>query len=420
MGGKKDGGTTVDRRTLLKAAGVGSISLGGVTLGSAKQQEETIVLGGAMSLTGDNAGIGRLYKDAYQLTIDRINENGGFTKNGTTYKLEMILRDDATDASNAKNIYTELISQENVKYLLGPYASGVTLPASVIAAKNQLPMVEGGGSSVEIFNQGNEWIFGLLPTTDRYTPSLIEMARNQQPNPKTAAILAQGDTFSQNVADGARAVLKNSNINLAVNETLPGSVSNLSSQMSKVRQADTDLLMVMGHQQHAILMANALARNEVNVDLAFETAGSLTPDFINQTKNNGRYIFGVTSWASEKQYDGYLYGGAPDFTKAIQQQFDYNPDYHSAAGAAVVETFHQAFMNAPKLTPKAVRNTIQNIQFTSAYGQVSFTDKGVIDRPMFPAQWQMQNGELTPVITYPQNVRQSKPVYPMPPWNKRQ
>lgn len=147
-----------DRREMLKSLGAAGAATGiaGCLGAGGGGGDDVIALGGSMSLSGDNADLGQLYRDAYELTIQRINEDGGVEAgDGNTYELEMVLRDDETDASKSKSIYQELIDREGIDYLLGPYSSTVTLPASAVAAQNERPMVEGGGDSPEIFSQGN-------------------------------------------------------------------------------------------------------------------------------------------------------------------------------------------------------------------------------------------------------------------------
>jgi len=246
-GDTTDGGETSD-------SGNGGTTGGGSEAG-------TIKLGGSMSLTGDNADLGQLYKDAYELTIQRINENGGVEAgDGNTYELELILRDDGTDASTSRSIYQELIDQEGVDYLLGPYASSVTLPASAVAAQNEKPMVEGGGASPEIFSQGNEWIFGLLPTANKYPGSFIDMCLAQDSPPESIAILAEDDTFSQSTAEGARAKIEQTDMDLVVDQTFPSDTSDLSTNLGRVRDNDADIILLCAHQQHNIILSTSQSR----------------------------------------------------------------------------------------------------------------------------------------------------------------
>ncbi|KAA9410226.1 branched-chain amino acid ABC transporter substrate-binding protein [Haloarcula hispanica] len=396
--------------------GGGDGSDGGST-GDSDGGMNVIKLGGSMSLTGDNADLGQLYKDAYELTIQRINESGGVEAgDGNTYELEMILRDDGTDASQSKSIYQELIDREGIDYLLGPYSSTVTLPASAVAAQNQKPMVEGGGASPEIFAQGNEWIFGLLPTANKYAKSYIDMCLAQDSTPESIAILAEDGTFSQSTAEGARNKISNTDLELVVDQTFPSDTSDLSTNLGKVRDSEADILLLCAHQKHNIILANQMESQDVNVDAAMGTVGSLNESFKDEAGANGDYMYGPSSWAVNADFDDPVYGKTGDFVSAIEENYDYTPDYHSAAGEAVILTYMNAFQNVDELNPTAVRDHIRQAEFSTVYGTVAFDDSGVIDKNMLVYQWQPDPGLQ---ITYPENVAQSEPLYPMPDWSER-
>ena len=413
-GGDGDGGSGDDTET--EASG-GEETMGGTT-GSAGDSMSVITLGGSMSLTGDNADLGRLYRDAYQETVNRINEAGGVEAgDGNTYELEMVLRDDGTDASTSRSIYQELIDREGIDYLLGPYSSSVTLPASAVAAENQKPMVEGGGASPEIFSQGNEWIFGLLPTANKYAKSYFDLALAQDSPPETVALLSEDDTFSQSTARGARNKIESAGLELVVDETFPTGTSDLSTNLGRVRDNDADILLLCAHQKHNIILANQMETQEVNVDAVMGTVGSLNESFKGEVGGNGDYIYGPTSWDINADFDDPVYGGTQDFVSAIENGYDYAPDYHSAAGEAVVLTFVNAFESVDEIEPTAVRNAIRDADpFSTVYGEVAFDDSGVIDKNMLIRQWQPDPGLQT---VYPSSVAQTDPLYPMPNWSER-
>jgi branched-chain amino acid transport system substrate-binding protein len=330
----------------------------------------------------------------------------------------MVLRDDETDASKSQSIYQELIDRENIDYLLGPYASSVTLPASQVAAENEKPMVEGGGASPEIFAQGNDWIFGLLPTADKYALSYVDMVREQDSAPESIAILAEDDTFSQSTANGARKYINNeTDLDLVVDQTFPSGTSDLSTNLGRVRDQDADVLLLCAHQKHNIVLANQLETQDVSPDAVMGTVGSLNDSFKDEVGPNGDYMFGPSSWAVNASFDDPVYGGTQDFVSGIEDEYGYTPDYHSAAGEAVILTFKSAFESVDELTPTAVRDWIDAADpFSTVYGSVAFDDKGVIDKNMLVYQWQPDPGLQ---IVYPGDVQQTAPIYPMPSWDER-
>jgi branched-chain amino acid transport system substrate-binding protein len=210
--------------------------------------------------------------------------------------------------------------------------------------------------------------------------------------------------------------MKSAGLDVVVDETFPTTASDLSTNLGKVREAGADMLLLAAHQKHAVIMAKQLETQNVNVDMAMATVGSLNDSFKQATGDNGEYIYGPSSWDSSADFEDTVYGSTSKFVSAIESEYGYSPDYHSAAGAGVIETFQHAFQQVDEITPTNVRNAIRDIQFNSAYGKIAFGSNGVIDKEMLVYQWQPDNGLQ---IVWPKEVQQSAPIYPMPTWSER-
>ena len=377
---------------------------------------DTITLGGSMSLSGDFSGTGRLFADAYELTVDRINDTGGVEAgDGTTYELELILRDDKSDLSRSEAIYRDLV-EAGVEYLVGPYSSGITLPVSDVAANTERPMVAGGGASTQIFERDNEWIFGLLPTADTYATTSIEMAMAQTDPPTSAAILSTDDSFSQDVAAGVRQTLQSASVTVAVDETIPDEATDLSRSLALVEDADADVLFLNGYLNEGVIAAEYLASETIDVDMAWAPGTILNDSFGEQTEENGDYWYGSSPWAATVDSADDVFGSTSEFISTIESEYGYEPNYHSAVASAVVQTFQRAFEEANELTPEAVRNAIREIQFESLYGSVQFDEDGVISRETVVYQWQPDAGRQ---LVWPEEISEADPIYPAPTWADR-
>lgn len=103
-----------------------------------------IVLGASVQMTGSLANTGRYYRDAYQMAVDRINAAGGVKVGGARYQLALKLLDNQSDVSLSVRQYVELLAQDKVNLLLGPFASDFALADSSVAEKYQVPMIQGG------------------------------------------------------------------------------------------------------------------------------------------------------------------------------------------------------------------------------------------------------------------------------------
>jgi branched-chain amino acid transport system substrate-binding protein len=147
--------------------------LGGVPAPGA---EDVIVLGAAVSLTGKYALNGTNTKNGYELAVREVNDKGGVKVGGKTYKLTVRYYDDESTPARGTELAERLIKQDGVKFMLGPYSSGLTKAILPVVEKYQVPMIEGNGAARELFTKGYRYIFAVLSTSDQYLTPAIDLA----------------------------------------------------------------------------------------------------------------------------------------------------------------------------------------------------------------------------------------------------
>ena len=70
----------------------------------AKVEGDTIVLGAAVSLTGKYSTNGEHTRNGYNMAVQRINDMGGVTVGGKSYKFDIIYYDDESDSGRAAQL----------------------------------------------------------------------------------------------------------------------------------------------------------------------------------------------------------------------------------------------------------------------------------------------------------------------------
>ncbi|MBO6481721.1 MAG: ABC transporter substrate-binding protein, partial [Pelagibacteraceae bacterium] len=128
----------------------------------AKVEGEYIVLGAAVSLTGKYSTNGKHTQNGYNLAVERINSKGGVKVGGKSYKFEIIYYDDESNSKRAAQLAERLIKQDGIKYMLGPYSSGLTKAMAPVTEENKIPMVEANGASRSLFTKGYKYLFAVL------------------------------------------------------------------------------------------------------------------------------------------------------------------------------------------------------------------------------------------------------------------
>jgi branched-chain amino acid transport system substrate-binding protein len=383
--------------------------------GAAAAQEKQIVLGAAVQVTGPLANTGRYYRDAYQFAIDRINETGGVPLGAGKARLALKLYDNQSDVNLGVRQTARLISQDKVDALLGPFSSNDALDDSSVAEKYQIPMVQGGGASSQIFSRGYKYIFGTLPPADDYFASTIRMLSKLTPAPRTVAMVSANDSFDVSVAQGTRELLAKAGMQLVVDQQYPEHNSEFASILSLIKSKDPDVILWSGHEPQALNFIRAAKRLSVSPKLLYSfTVGVPTADFRKALGPDAEWAFGMTPWLPSEALKDDWFGDAKQFAKAYQERFGYPPDYHAASAVADVEVFAKAIAAAGSVEPAKLRDAIARTDFHCLYGHVKFGPNGQISLPQTVVQ--IQAGEVVPI--YGEEFIH-KPRYPLPGWDKR-
>ena len=110
--------------------------------GSARA-EDTIKIGGLVSVTGGAASIGKIAETAWNLAINEINASGGVLGK----KLELVMADTMTDPTHALNEARRLVDSEKVVAILGPATSQETAPTLAVTTAGKVTQITTAASS---------------------------------------------------------------------------------------------------------------------------------------------------------------------------------------------------------------------------------------------------------------------------------
>jgi len=376
---------------------------------------QPISLGASVQLTGPLANTGRYYQDAYQFAIDRINAAGGVKVGSMQRKLELKLLDNQSDVNLSVRQYVQLLSQDKVDLLLGPFASNFVLADSAISEKNGVPMVQGGGASDQIYARGYKYIFGTLPAASEYFGSTIEAMAGLEPKPKTIALLYADDAFDVSVAKGTRGLLDKAGFKTVMDERYSSNASDFTALLSRIKSARVDAVLVACHETEALNFIRQAKSLGVSPKLYSFTVGVPSADFRRALGPDAEDASGMTAWLPSKDLKDAWFGDAAQFAAAYKAKYGYEPDYHAASGVAVVEAVAKAIEAAGGVDRRKVRDALAKVNFESLYGKVAFGPTGQISLPQ--TMIQVQDGKVVPI--YGPKGFVGKLRYPMPDWNAR-
>ena len=376
---------------------------------------QPITFGASVQLTGPVANTGRYYKDAYEFAVERINAAGGIKIGSAHRKIALKILDNQSDVNLSVRQYVQLLSQDKVDFLLGPFASNFVLADSSIAEKARVPMVQGGGASDQIYSRGYQYIFGTLPAASNYFGSTIEAMTKLDPRPRTVALLYADDAFDVSVAKGTRELLRKAGLKTVIDERYSTNASDFSVLLSRIKSENVDAVLVAGHETEVLNFIRQAKSLNVGPKLYSFTVGVPSADFRHALGKDANGASGMTAWLPSAALKDQWFGNAEEFARAWKARFGYEPDYHAASGVATVEALVNAIQAAGSSDPQMVRDALARVSFDSLYGHVAFNDKGQISLQQIMVQ--IQNDRVVPI--YAGNAFINKLQYPLKPWVER-
>jgi branched-chain amino acid transport system substrate-binding protein len=374
--------------------------------------EPEVRFGASLSLTGSKATEGRLVKDGYDFYVKHINERGGIEIAGVKHKVSITYYDDESDPKAAVRLTEKLIVEDGIKFLLGPYSSGATFPASSVAEKHRIPMVEAHGASTTIFERGYKYIFATLNSVDQYTGNIIKMAAEAEPRAQKVALISENALFPKLGIDSAARQAKELGLDVVYKEYYPSGTKDLSSMLAAIKETNPDVIVAGGYTGDMILLARQAGEMGLSVKMMGFLLGPTLPGFVESLGQSAEYLLEPIQWSSNMPWKDEVFGyTAADFAELFERDFGYEPDYHPPQSSAALLVYHHALQKVGELDPQKVRDAIAETDIMTFYGPIRFNEKGQnIAKSM--AVIQIQGGK--PVVVYPPTHAQGKFIYPMP------
>ena len=373
--------------------------------------QDVLKLGAAVSFTGKYAKEGELLKKGYELWKDKVNSLGGIKVGKKRYRVEIIYYDDQSDPKTTAKLIEKLITEDGVRFILGPYGSAQVFAAAGVVEKYRALMVQGGGASTKIYRQGYKHVFGVFNVAPDYGKNLIDLAVSLSPKPRTVAILYEKDIFSEDAAKGAREEARKKGLKVALFEGYPKGTQDLSSLMLKLRLKRPDVVIGAGHFRDSVLVVKQLKQFKINPKFLGLTVGPPLPAFVKALGKDAEHIFGPVQWSKAFRYKDPLFGSTQGYVRAFREKYGEDPEYHSAGGTAAALSLQLALERAGSLEVEKVRKALLSMKEETFYGVIGFDETGkIVTKRM--AVIQVQGGK--PVTVYP--FQEAKPVYPKPEW----
>ena len=386
----------------------------------AKVEGEYIVLGAAVSLTGKYSTNGKHTQNGYNLAVERINSKGGVTVGGKSYKFEIIYYDDESNSKRAAQLAERLIKQDGIKYMLGPYSSGLTKAMAPVTEENKIPMVEANGASRSLFTKGYKYLFAVLSPANQYLEVAIDLAVEKNGGkPVKIAMAFEQDAFSQDVRLGIVDAAKRTGSKIIIDDKLPKELNDMAATLAKVKATKPDVLVVSGHSKGALTAIRQIAEMKVDVPMLAMTHCDASK-LAKQHGKKSEYALCAAQWHKTLSYKDKFFGNGKKYDKDFTKEYGYAPPYQAAESSAALLVYKDAFERANSFDTEKLRDALAKTDMQTFYGNIKFGSGGQnTAKPMVLFQVRCKGDKCENKVVAPTKWASAKLVHPVPSWSKR-
>jgi branched-chain amino acid transport system substrate-binding protein len=207
--------------------------------------QEVVKIGQVEAQTGTLASYGWMGSQGAKLAVDEINKSGGFKVGAKTYKLELISPDTRGNPQDALIQLKQLLEQDKVKYVFGPFLTNVYNGIEPLANQNNGKFLMMGGATSMHAALGKPDHDYLLRTwnwdsgASGFGQLMVDYLKKQ--NAKKVAMLFQNDAFGKVAVDIYSPLFKAAGIELQIELFEPGT-KDFSAPLAKLAAGKPDYL----------------------------------------------------------------------------------------------------------------------------------------------------------------------------------
>ena len=330
-------------------------------------QEQTVKIGVSGPLSGSNAFAGKDNENGVRLAIEELNTKK-MAVGGKLLKFEIMSEDDQGDPKAGVNV-AQKFADAGVRFVLGPYNSGVAIPASRVYSDAGIIMST-VGTNPKVTQSGYKNVFRMVASDTQVGSSMAAYAAKEL-KIKTVGVIDDRTAFGQGIAAEFVRQAKASGMTVAGHEFTTDKATDFASILTSLKAKKVDAIFFGGYAPQGAPMARQMRQ----LGLSAKLLGGDTICSPEMAKLGGDAVGENVLCAQggailEKQAAG------PAFQKHYKERFKQAPDVYAASFYDQTLFIAQAMKAANSTDPSVVATTIRNTSYKGVVGTYAYDDKG--------------------------------------------
>src|SRR5271166_6102499 len=321
-----------------------------------------IKIGVAGPITGANASFGAQLTQGVDQAAEDINKAGGILGQ----KIEVEPGDDVSDPKQGVSVANKFVG-DGVKFVVGHFNSGVTIPASEVYSENGVLMITPSATNPKVTDRMLWDAFRTCGRDDQQGMLWAELARDKLKG-KKIAVVHDKTTYGKGLADAALDNMHKFGVKEVLYEGVNTGEKDYSAIVSKIKASGAEYLMWGGLHTEGGLIIRQM--RDQGLRTVMISGDGMTDNEFSQIGGPG--------------VEGTLMSFGPDprnkpAAKDIVAEFkakNFDPEAYTLYSYAAVQIMKQAAEKAKSLDPKKVAEVMHSgMTFHTVIGDIAYDKK---------------------------------------------
>lgn len=344
------------------------------------KKEDTIKIGVAGPLTGDQAKMGTDLRNGVELAVSEWNEKGGVLGK----KIELLAEDDQHDPKLAVTVANKLVSL-GAAGVVGHWNSSASIPASeVYKDRGNIPMITPASTNPQLTERGFENVFRVCGRDDQQGKVAAEFVLKELKS-KKVAVIHDKTTYGQGLADEFKKALGSETEVVYYGVVIQGD-KDFRAVLTSIKEKSPELIYFGGIYPEAGLLVKQA--RELGIKSSFMSGdGTIDKEFIKIAgKENAEGTYLTFS------PDPSNMAGAKSFLEKYRTKYGEHGPYSIYAYDAA-NILLTGIKNAGSVEGKKISDAIRSLKHEGALGSVEFDKKGDVLKAPYVV-WLTKDGDF--------------------------
>lgn len=335
--------------------------------------DKTVKVGGLLEMTGGSASFGISSKNGIDLAFKDINAKGGVLGGK---KLELVVADTKSEASEATNGMQKLISQDGVAAVIGPNQSSAVIAASAINNGAKVLGITPMGTNPDITvnpADGKTRAYNYRACfIDPFQGTVMaSFAYNDLGVRKAAVLVDNTSDYSKGLAKFFTENFANKGGSVVIEEAFLQKDTDFKSTLTKIKVANPDFIYIPGYYQEVGLIIKQARELGINVPIAGGDGWDSTklPEIAGKAALNNTYFSSLYSSDEASEMN-------KKFVEEYQKEYNTKPDVFAALAYDSALLVAKAIEDAKSAEPAKIAEAMSKISgFKGVSGDVVFDEQ---------------------------------------------